>query len=88
LILPVKSNGFAVGENIGFMRGKIAGRLPFVLPTVDDRREAPAGPSLFIKPRGFDDLLAQPDLIVRVDDCEARFEADDLCVSPEDLRGH
>ena len=56
----------------GFAGGHTVGRQPAVLPAVDEGGQLPGGPALFVHVMGFEQLLQEPDLVVGVEDREAR----------------
>ena len=56
-----------------------------VLPLVDHGRQRAGGPAFFVDILGDDDLLHQPDLVVRVQNGEVRLEPHQFGVPPEQL---
>ena len=56
-----------------------------VLPPVDQTRERPRRPSFLVQILGLQDLLEQPQLVVRIEDGEIRPEADKLGMHAQDL---
>src|SRR3546814_1387855 len=50
-------------------------RQALVFPPIDQAAKLPRGPALFIDPRGLNELLQQPKLIVRVKDREIALQS-------------
>ena len=75
-----------IGELRRFGGRDVLGQPAAVLPVVHQAGEMAGRPALFIEVFHFDELLDQPDLVVRVQNGEVGFEADQLGVPPQDTR--
>src|SRR3546814_4381390 len=75
MILPVYVLSPTIG--IGFALAGIQQfrRQALVFPPIDQAAKLPRGPALFIDPRGLNELLQQPKLIVRVKDREIALQS-------------
>ena len=60
-------------------------RVGFVLPAINDPRQHPRRPAFFVDVRSHDQLFEQPDLIIRVQNGEVRFQPNQFRVSPQQL---
>src|SRR5690606_26301992 len=70
LVVGVEPAATAIGELCGVRCGEVARELAPVLPVVDETGELAGGPALLVEVLGLDQLLEQPDLVVRVEDGE------------------
>ena len=78
LIRRVKLDAAPIRETEGVARGHLVRREPLVFPAVDQPGKLPGGPTLFIEALRLDELLDEPDLVVRIEDREILREADKL----------
>ena len=85
LVFFVELPAEAIGEARGFARRNAVRRQPAVLPAIDEGGELAGGPALLVNVMGFQQLLQQADLVIRVEDGEAGPEARKLRVVPQDL---
>src|SRR3546814_6825341 len=74
-ILPVHFLSPAIGIGFALAGLQQFRRQAFVLPPIDQAAKLPRGPALFIDPRGLNELLQQPKLIVRVKDREIALQS-------------
>ena len=70
LIRRVKLDAAPIREAESVARGHLLRDQPLVLPAVDQPGKLPRGPALFVEPLRLDELLDEPDLVVRVEDRE------------------
>src|SRR3546814_15937867 len=86
LILPVYFLSPTIG--IGFALAGIQQfrRQALVFPPIDQAAKLPRGPALFIDPRGLNELLQQPRLIVRVKVREIALYSSKFGMRSEELR--
>jgi len=82
----VTLDALAICKLIGLIGGHFVRQQGAVLPAIDQAGQIARGPALGINVRGFDDLFAQADLVIGIDNGEARFEAYQLCMTAQDLR--
>ncbi len=75
LVFGVKLATQAIGESIGLTLGQFVRGQAAVLPAVDRIRQLPGGPALLVDVMGIEQLLHQANLVVGIEDGEARFEA-------------
>ena len=75
----------AIGEGGGLGGGHMRGIEPAVLPAVDLPGERARRPALLVDVLRLQDLLEQPELVVRVEDREIGLEAHELGVTAQDL---
>ena len=68
--------------------GNLVGRQSLVLPTVDEACKLACGPAVLVDLGSFDHLLEQSDLVVGVENGEARFQADKLVMAAQDADTH
>ena len=85
LIGGVELLPLAVGEGAGLAGRHAGGIEAAVLPAVDEVREAARRPALVVDVLGLQHLLEQADLVVGVEDGEARLQADQFGVAAQDL---
>ena len=85
LVGGIERGALALGEGEGFPARHLVGREAAVLPAVDQGRELARGPAVLVEPLALDHLLDEADLVVGVEDGEARLEADELGMAAQDL---
>ena len=85
LIGGIELRALAGRKAEGFPRRHLVGRQSAVLPAIDERSQLPRRPAVLVETLGFDHLLQEADLVVGVEDGEARLEADELGVAAQDL---
>ena len=85
LVRLVERRPRAVREGGGFAERNLARIETPVLPCVDLARQRASRPTLVVDVGRLQNLLDQPDLIVRVEDGEIRLEADQFGVPPQNL---
>src|SRR3546814_19857471 len=86
LILPVHFLSPAIGIGFALAGLQQFRRQPFVLPPIDQAAKLPRGPALFIDPRGLNELLPQPKLLVPVKDREIALPSRHLGMSTKHFR--
>ena len=87
LVLRVERHCSAMGEGGGVGGRDLVGSETSVLPTLDQGQQQPGGPALLVDVLCLQDLLQEADLVVGVEDREARFEPGRLGVPAQDARG-
>ncbi|OIQ65923.1 hypothetical protein GALL_525140 [mine drainage metagenome] len=87
LIGLVELLALVVGEMRALGRRQLLGRPAAVLPVVDQAGQGLGRPALGVDVLGFQQLLDQPFLIVRVEDGVVGFQPDQLGVAAQDLGG-
>ena len=87
LIVAIERNGAAVGPVARINRGDLVGRETAVFPAFDDTEQGARRPAPIVDIGRRHDLLQQPELVVGVEDCEARRQADRLGVAAQNARG-
>ena len=81
----VQDGAAAASEPSRFLRGDVTGIEPAVLPSVDQARQRPRRPALVVEILRLQDLLQEPQLVVRVEDGEVRPQPDKFGVHAQDL---
>ena len=87
LIRRVELDRPAAGEIACFGGGHLLRAPALVLPALDHGVQHPRRPALGIDIGGFEMLLEQAELIVRIEDREVGFQADKLGMAAQDARG-
>ena len=85
LIMGVERATLAVGEGLRLAGRHLVGHKAAVLPAIDLVGERTRRPALVIDVVGLQHLAQQADLVVRVEDREARFEPDEFRMTAQDL---
>ena len=85
LIGGIELRALAGRKAEGFARRHLVGRQSAVLPAIDERSQLPRRPAVLVEALRFDHLLQEADLVVGIEDGEARLEADELGVAAQDL---
>ena len=83
LIGFVQRAGLAICIASDIALGHLVCRPAAIFPAVDDGCELACGPAFFINISRFDDLLHQPDLVIRVENGEIRFQAGKFGMPPQ-----
>ncbi len=87
LVASVELGALAVGECLALARVDLVRRPAPILPAVDQAAEQPRRPALLVEIGGADQLLQQPQLVVRVEDGEIGVQPDQLGMAAQHLRG-
>ncbi len=86
LVLLVEVARPAVGEIARVGRRHVLGQQPAVLPAIQHAGELPRRPALLVDIGGLEQLLDQPDLVVRVEDGEIGAQVHQFGVAAQDAR--
>src|SRR5690606_5105750 len=84
LVRGVEFRAAAIGVAGAFARRQILRSPAAVLPVVDHPGERAGRPALLVDVRCLDELLHQADLVVGVEDGEARLEPDEFRMATDD----
>ena len=87
LIIAIECDGAPVGPVSGVARRNLVGHQAAILPALDNAEQGPRRPAPLVDIRRRDDLFQQTELVVGVENREARREADRLGVAAQDARG-
>ena len=87
LVEPVEVDRAAIGEVADLRRRDFVRGEPAVFPALDDRVQYPRRPAPFVDMGGGEDLLHEAQLVVGIENREARFEPDRLGMASEDAGG-
>ena len=85
LIIGIELATQAIGEAMGLALRNFIGREAAVFPAINDARQLPCGPTLFINAFGLNELLEQAHLVIIIQNREAGFEACKLSVVAQDF---
>ena len=85
LIGGIKLRPLAVSKRERFALRNFVRRQSAVFPAIDQARELACGPAILVDPRRLDHLLQEPDLIVVVENREARLQTDEFGVAAENF---
>ena len=85
LIELIKRRALAIGESRRLARGHMRNIEAAILPGIDLIGERAGGPALVVDIFGLQNLFQEAELIVRVENGEARFQPDKLGVAAQDL---
>ena len=85
LVGGVQRRSLALGEREGLPARHFVGREAAVLPAVDQGGQLARRPAVLVQPLALDHLLDEADLVVGVEDGEARLEPHQLGVTAQDL---
>ena len=85
LVGGVERRSLALGEGEGLPARHLVGREAAVLPAVDQGGQLARRPAVLVQPLALDHLLDEADLVVGVEDGEARLEAHQLGMPAQDL---
>ncbi len=84
LILAVDIDRPAVGDLARIGGVDPVRRQALVLPALDDMDQHPRRPTLVVDALDFQNLLQQPDLVIGIEDGEARFQTDQFGMAAQD----
>ena len=87
LVLAVEIHRPALRETAGIGGRNLLGAETAILPTLNLSEQKAGGPAPLVDVLRLQDLLQQPDLVIGVEDREARLEPDRLGVPAQDARG-
>ncbi len=87
LVLAVEIHRPALRETAGIGGRNLLGAETAILPALNLREQQAGGPAPLVDVLRLQDLLQQPDLVIGVEDREARLEPDRLGVPAQNARG-
>ena len=88
LVGRIELRTLALGETKRLPARHLVRGEPAVLPAVEQGGELARRPAVLVQPLALDDLLDEADLVVGVEDREARFQAHQLGMPAQDLDAH
>ena len=83
--MRIELGALAIGKAHGFARGNTRRIKPAVLPAIDHMGERARGPTLLVDIIGLDHLLQETDLIIRIENGEGRFQANQLGMTAQNF---
>ena len=85
LVFRIKLAANAIGKTVGFTGRHLFRHKAAVFPAVNEMGELAGGPAFFINVMGSEELLEQPDLVIRIEDGKAGFQPCQFRMIAQDL---